>query len=100
LTKTEIIQTLTANKQKLHDEFGLKRIGLFGSYAKDLQTEESDIDFLISFSQGKKKYRTFIALSDFLELTFKRKIELVTTESITNSFLNQINPSLINVTIA
>jgi predicted nucleotidyltransferase len=100
MTKTEIIQTLSLNKQKLHDEFGLKRIGLFGSYAKQNNTDLSDIDFLIEFEQGKKKYKAFIALSEYLEKKFEKNVEMVTKESITATFFEQIKNDLIYVAIA
>ena len=99
MTKTEIIQTLLSNKQKLHDEFGLKRIGLFGSYAKDLQTNESDIDLIISFQSGMKKYQRFLSLHEFLESKFNKKIELITTESVSDFFLKNIQNETINVAI-
>jgi len=38
------------------EQFGVKRIGLFGSYVKNQQNEESDLDFLVEFKKGKKTF--------------------------------------------
>ena len=62
--------------------FGVARIGLFGSFQKDQQTNESDIDLIVEFEQGKKTFSNFIELSLFLEGLFKRNVELLTRESL------------------
>ena len=51
-TKGEILEFLTRNKQYFRDQFGIVKIGLFGSYAKDEQTDGSDIDLIVEFAQN------------------------------------------------
>ena len=51
-TKGEILEFLTLNKQYFRDQFGIVKIGLFGSYAKDEQTGGSDIDLIVEFAQN------------------------------------------------
>jgi len=51
-TKGEILEFLTLNKQYFRDQFGIVKIGLFGSYAKDEQTDGSDIDLIVEFAQN------------------------------------------------
>ena len=43
LTAQEIMKKIMENKNEIKS-FGVKRIGLFGSYAKNEQKETSDID--------------------------------------------------------
>jgi len=50
LSKYEIINLIKAEKAFLKENFGVLNIGLFGSYAKDQQNFDSDIDFLVEFS--------------------------------------------------
>jgi hypothetical protein len=50
LTRNEIIRKLKENQGYLSSEYGLKRIGIFGSYAKGTQTHESDVDLVAEFS--------------------------------------------------
>ncbi|MCB8964813.1 MAG: nucleotidyltransferase family protein [Bacteroidales bacterium] len=52
---TETTQTLNylgVNKDRFQKEYHLKRIGIFGSFARGEQTEKSDIDILVEFEDG------------------------------------------------
>ena len=79
--KEQIIRLIQSNNQQIKS-FGVKRIGLFGSYVKNQQTDKSDIDFLVEFEQGKKSYNRFIKLAFFLEELFDHKVDLVTDKSL------------------
>lgn len=57
---------------------GAKRLGLFGFYVRNRQTDSSDIDLLIEFEKGKKTYEYFIELVYYLEGLLNRRVELVT----------------------
>ncbi len=48
-TKGEILEFLARNKEYFRVKFGITKIGLFGSYAKDEQAENSDIDLIVEF---------------------------------------------------
>jgi predicted nucleotidyltransferase len=52
MKRQEIIEKLRACKEKLATEFGIESIGLFGSYAKDTATVESDIDLIYVPKEG------------------------------------------------
>lgn len=81
-TKKALLSTLFQNREIIKS-FGVKELGLFGSFAKDKDiNDESDIDFLVEFEQGKKSYDNFMNLSFFLEDILGRKIELVTPQSL------------------
>lgn len=47
MDKLDIINFLKQHKQELYKKFGIRKLALFGSYAKDEQTNESDIDIAI-----------------------------------------------------
>ncbi len=69
----EIIKRLKEHRNYLSSEYGLKRIGIFGSYAKGTQSEESDIGIIAEFEKsiGLK----FIDFSEFIEnILGKRRI--------------------------
>ena len=76
LNKEIILETLHQNKNKIKS-FGVKKIVLFGSYAKDFQNENSDIDFLVEFIDGKYNIDNHLKLLYFLEDKFNKKIDLV-----------------------
>jgi len=47
-----IIHYLSSNKQHIAQKYGLKRLGIFGSYARNEQTSESDLDLLVEFEDN------------------------------------------------
>lgn len=77
LTQREIVRTLQAHTETLK-QLGVKRIGLFGSYARGRQTGKSDLDFLVEFQ--KPDYDNFLALTDYLEQLFGKKVDLLTPD--------------------
>ena len=80
-TKQDILTLLEHNQLRLK-AFGVKRIGLFGSFVRGEQRPNSDIDLLVEFVSGRKTFDNFMDLSFFLEDVFERRIELVTLESL------------------
>ena len=50
---------------------GVHRFGLFGSFVKNEQTAESDLDLLIEFKPGRKSFDNFMDLSFLLEEMFR-----------------------------
>jgi predicted nucleotidyltransferase len=77
-----IVQKLRHIAPGIRSQFGVKNIGIFGSYARGDQTSTSDVDILIDLDEQYKTLRNFIALADYLENFFKQKIDLVTIEGI------------------
>jgi len=51
-TKSEILDFLARNKQYFRNRYGIIKIGLFGSYARDEQAENSDIDLIVEFEKN------------------------------------------------
>jgi len=81
LTAEEILKLIQQNKERIK-RYGVKRIGLFGSYLRGEQKESSDIDILVEFEKGKKTFDNYMELKFFLEDLFKRKVDLVIAESV------------------
>jgi uncharacterized protein len=78
LTKKIVKDRIQQNKSKLTN-LGIDLIGLFGSYAREEQREDSDIDIFISFKEGYETFNNFMDLSYLLEEIFKGvKVEIVT----------------------
>jgi predicted nucleotidyltransferase len=73
---------LLANHQEQLKQFGVKRWGVFGSFARGQQSNRSDVDILVEFEQGKKSFDNFMHLAFFLEQQIGRRVELVTPESL------------------
>ena len=79
LTKEIILDTLHKNRKKIRS-FGVKKLILFGSFARDEQKKTSDIDFLVEFESYT--IDNHLNMLHFLEDTFSRKIDLVKPELI------------------
>jgi predicted nucleotidyltransferase len=80
-TKEKTLSLIEEHRDRIK-ALGVKKLGLFGSFVREQQDVKSDIDLLVEFEQGKKTFDNFIQLSFFLEDLFKRRVELVTPESL------------------
>ena len=81
LHNNQILAKLSAHSHELV-RFGVREIGLFGSFARDEAHAKSDIDILVDIEQERKTFRNFMALSYYLEDLFDRKVDLVTRQSL------------------
>jgi len=79
ISKEIILEILHKNKNKIRS-FGVIRLVLFGSYARDEQTDVSDIDFLVEFEKNRGLFRDFFNLKHCLEDLFDRNVDLVEPE--------------------
>lgn len=75
LDKSAIISLLTENMQLIKEKYGVITIGLIGSYARNEQKEDSDIDFIVEFSEAK--YNFLAGLWIFLEQLFGKEIDII-----------------------
>lgn len=85
LNKENIIEFIRKNKTFLHDKYGVLSIGLMGSYARDEQTADSDIDFIVEFDEVN--YSNMVALAVFLEDEFGRRVDIINKRNITRKSL-------------
>ena len=77
-TKENIISVLETQKSEL-SRYGVSHIGLFGSYLRNEQSMQSDIDLLIDFEPGKENVDHYMAMYDLLEKLFRNeKVEIIT----------------------
>lgn len=79
--KNTIIQKLSGHQRQL-ETYGVTRIGLFGSYLQNEQSESSDIDLLVDIEKDKKTFRNFMALNYYLEELLGKKVDVVTIQSL------------------
>jgi len=91
-TREYILTTIGSNRDKLA-RYGIRKVGLFGSYARDEQSPESDIDILIDFEPDHENYDNYMAVYDILEQLFNtEKVEIVTR----NGLSPHIGPNILN----
>ncbi len=76
-TVEDIRNRISSQRAILSEDFCVKNLFLFGSYAKGLQNENSDIDFLVEFSDDVDMFK-MVDLQEFLTKLFNKKIDLGT----------------------
>jgi len=81
LTPETIMKKLENNMVNIK-RYGVKKIGLFGSYARNEQESRSDIDILVEFERGKKAFDNYMDLKFFLEDLFGDKVDLVIADAL------------------
>jgi len=94
-TREEILASLGAAKAELQKRFRVRTLALFGSYARNQQTEKSDVDILVevdpSIGLG------FVSLADELERRLQQKVDLVSSRAVKPNRRRLIEPDLIYV---
>jgi predicted nucleotidyltransferase len=90
-TKQNILRVLRSRKTEF-SKFGIRNIGLFGSYIRNEQHLGSDIDLLLDFEPEAENFDYYMAVYDLVEQLFKgEKIEVVTL----NGLSPYIGPSIL-----
>lgn len=94
-SRQNILERLRAIKPALQQEFPLRRMALFGSWARNDQTETSDVDILVEVdpSIGLR----FVTLAERLESSLEQHVDLVSSRAVKPNLLKQIQAELIDV---
>lgn len=88
-TRQEIFDILSRHFAQIRSEFGVKKIGVFGSVIKDKHTLASDIDILVEFSHSIGMVK-FLQLENSLEYLLDSKVDLVTRKALKKHIGQQI----------
>ena len=75
MTRKDILDFLRDHRKFLKERYDVKRIGLFGSYAKGEETEMSDIDFYVIL--GEKRLDNMTKLWLYLENALGKKVDVI-----------------------
>ena len=94
-TREEILSRLREAKQRLQAEFPLRRLALFGSFARGTQVSgQSDVDILVEVEPTIGL--GFVTLAERLEQLLGAKVDLVSRRAIKPSLWKRIEPELID----
>ena len=80
ITSHSIIQILEEHEKEVMNRFDVRKIGIFGSYARGDEVETSDIDILVEFE--KSTFDNYFDLLFYLEKLFGKSVDLVTSRGI------------------
>ncbi len=77
----DILDLIDSQKTAI-SQLGIKRVGLFGSFARGEENAKSDIDLLIEFDKNQKNFRNYMNFVELAENLLGKKVEVVTPESL------------------
>jgi len=75
------IKIINQNLDSLKKDYGVKKIGVFGSFVNGKPGKNSDIDILVEFLKPVSFFE-FIEVEDFLSKILKRKVDLATKNAL------------------
>ncbi len=93
LNRNIILNKLKSMKKYLEEKYFVKKIGLFGSYARNEQHENSDIDLVVEFSHpiGIE----FVSLANEIESEFQTNIDLISIKSINSRYMSELENEIV-----
>jgi len=91
--KNMILEVIRRHKKEIKSRFDIEKIGLFGSYAEEKASENSDIDIYVEFK--KKNFDNLAGLWVYLEELFQRKVDLVYPRQKPSKILDEIRKKVI-----
>jgi uncharacterized protein len=94
-TKAEILKILQEEKPELVRRYGVKRLALFGSYARESQREGSDVDVLVEIEP--QIGLGFVELADRIERVLGVRTEVVSRRAIKPRYWEIIQRELVDV---
>ena len=82
LSQQEILEVFSKNLKIWKEKYGVKQIGLFGSYSREEQKESSDIDVIVEFNDTDLSFDNYMDLKFSLEDHFQKSVDLVILDDI------------------
>ena len=93
MTKFDVLNYLREHYQEFHNQYNVEKIGLFGSYARDEATQDSDVDIFVIM---KPNMFGMIAIKEQIEEDLHTKVDIIREhKNIKPFFLEMINKDLI-----
>ncbi len=95
MTKQDILDFLSANKGRFSRTYGVRTLGLFGSYSRDEASPSSDIDILVEFDRPVGY--EIVDLTIDLEHHFNLKVDVVSRKALNPALQGVIEQEVIYV---
>lgn len=91
ITKKQILVFLEENKSYFLNDYNLSKIGVFGSFAKGLQNENSDLDLIVEFKPGTENlYENKQRMKKYIEGKLDIKVDICREKYIKEIFKKKI----------
>ena len=96
MNRAEVLNLLRTHKPTLEQRFGVAKLALFGSYARDQATEKSDIDILVHFD-GPATSKTYFGVQFYIEDLLERQVDLVTDKALRDELRPYVEQEAVSV---
>ena len=96
MEREQILQLLAQHKPQLAQRYGVLRLALFGSTARDSASAESDIDILVAFD-GRATSQRYFGVQFYLEDVLGRPVDLVTEKALRTELRPHIEREALHV---
>jgi predicted nucleotidyltransferase len=96
MNRTQTLNLLSEHKKVLTQRFGVARLALFGSVARDTANPDSDVDILISFD-GPASSRRYFGVQFYLEDLLGCPVDLVTEKDLRAELRPYVEAEAVNV---
>jgi hypothetical protein len=96
MNRAAVIDILRQHRGELDTAFGVRRLALFGSAARDQMRSDSDIDVLVELA-APVTYERYFALLERLERLLGRRVDLVTDRGLKPRARRQVEQDLVRV---
>jgi len=90
--RAEIIKKIKEQYPYLSRQYGIRRIGIFGSVAMDSAGPDSDVDIVVEFNRpiGLK----FMEFVEYMENLFGKKVDVLTKDGINNIRVKNVSTEI------
>ncbi len=90
------IETIRPHLSELGETYKVKKIGVFGSFARGEENEDSDVDLLVEFLEPVSLF-AFVELKETLEKILHRKVDLVTEKAVKPRIRERILKEVVDI---
>ena len=96
MTRAEVLERLRAHRPTLAERFGVVELAVFGSFARDEASDESDVDILVRFD-GPATSRSYFGVQFYIEDLLGLQVDLVTDKALRSEFRAYVEREAVGV---
>lgn len=96
MTRAEVLERLRAHRPTLAERFGVVELAVFGSFARDEASDESDVDILVRFD-GPATSKSYFGVQFYIEDLLGLRVDLVTDKALRSEFRAYVEREAVGV---
>ena len=96
MNRDEVLSVLRIHKKVLAERFGVTELAIFGSYARNEATSESDLDILVQF-KAPSTFKGYFGTQFYIEDLLGLEVDLVTGKALREEMRSCIEKDLVQI---